>query len=194
MSEVTRILQAVNAGECGALAALADAVYCELHHMASRRMSDEQGDAGVLQTTELIHEAWLRLFPAGEASWQNRAHFFGAAAEAMRRVLGDAARHRLALRRGGDRQRFGVADYDLATREADLDLILDVDAALSDLQVIDTKVVEVVKLRYFAGLTNQEAAEVLGIGEATCQRYWAYARAWLYDRISPEQGPQSGNS
>jgi RNA polymerase sigma factor (TIGR02999 family) len=162
--------------------------------MASRRLASEQANAAALQTTELIHEAWLRLFPTGESAWQNRAHFFGAAAEAMRRVLVDAARQRRALRRGGDRKRFDLLDDDQASREANLDLVLDIDAALKDLQAIDPRVAEVVKLRYFAGLTNQETAEVLGIGEATSQRYWAYARAWLFDRISVGQNPETGTT
>jgi len=193
VSEVTQLLKAVNAGECGALAALVDAVYHELHQMASRRLASESSDVSDFQTTELIHEAWMRLFPASKSDWQSRAHFFGAAAEAIRRVLVDMARQRGSLRRGANRKRFNLFDSDHAQREADLDLVLDINAALQDLQNAEPQVAEVVKLRYFAGLTNQETAEILGIGVATSQRYWAYARAWLLERISGERNSEKGS-
>ncbi len=182
MNAITQLLQSVGRGEEGALADLVAAVYIELHQMAARRIAREHSGAAALQTTELVNETWLRLFPSGATTWENRSHFFGAAAEAMRRVLVDTARHRGALRRGGDRKMCEL-DESHAIRAIDLDLVLDVDEALTELEQIDEQVAQVVKLRYFAGLTNREAAEVLHIGEATAQRNWAYARAWLFDRI-----------
>jgi RNA polymerase sigma factor (TIGR02999 family) len=184
MHEITRLLQATGNGDAAALESLVDLVYRELRTMASRRLSGEQGRCE-LQTTELLHEAWLRLFPGGETDWQNRAHFFGAAAEAMRRVLVDLARRRQALRRGGDQPACDLP-AEVPAGTIDLDQVLDIDFALLDLAKAEPVHAELVKLRFFAGMTNQEASQVLGIGEATGQRYWAYARAWLLDRIGRE--------
>lgn len=181
MHDITRLLQATGNGDAAALESLVELVYRELRAMASRRLAGEHGPRE-LQTTELLHEAWMRLFPGGETDWRSRNHFFGAAAEAMRRVLVDMARRRQALRRGAS-QAPAALPAEVSAGTIDLDQILDVDTALAALAKTEPVHAELVKLRFFAGMTNQEASQILGIGEATGQRYWAYARAWLLDRI-----------
>jgi RNA polymerase sigma factor (TIGR02999 family) len=138
-----------------------------------------------LQPTALVHEAWLRLVGGnGQAQFQNRAHFFAAAAEAMRRILIDRARRKRAIRHGGDQQRVELQDEDVAS-PADDDQLLAVSDALDKLAIEHKVEAELVKLRYFVGMTNDEAAEVLGISPRTAKYYWTHARAWLFREITP---------
>jgi RNA polymerase sigma factor (TIGR02999 family) len=138
-----------------------------------------------LQPTALVHEAWLRLGGDEQPTWQNRAHFFGAAAEAMRRILIDNARRRRALRHGGGQERVDIDDLELAAVADNDDQLLAVHEALDKLAAQDPRKAELVKLRYFAGLTIEEAALALGISEPTAKRWWTFARTWLYQEIRP---------
>ena len=135
-----------------------------------------------LQPTALVHEAWLRLTGDGNQKWDGRAHFFGAAAEAMRRILIDRARRKRAIRHGGDQQRVDIEEVDLASANHD-DQLLAISEALDTLAVEHKLEAELVKLRYLVGMTNDEAAEVLGISPRTAKYYWTHARAWLYHHI-----------
>jgi RNA polymerase sigma factor (TIGR02999 family) len=156
-------------------------VYDELRKLAAAKMHHEA--AGMtLQPTALVHEAWLRLGGDHQPEWNNRAHFFAAAAESMRRILIDSARHRHARRHGGGLERVNVEDFELAAPCND-DEVLAVHENLESLASHDARKAELVKLRYFAGLTLEEAAAVLDISVPTAKRDWAYARAWLYDEI-----------
>jgi RNA polymerase sigma factor (TIGR02999 family) len=137
-----------------------------------------EGPSPTLQPTELVNEAWLRLAGSQGRDWKNRAHFFGAAAEAMRRILVDRARRRNRLKRGGQWDRVDVEEADIPSPMPDDDLLA-LDEALAKFAVLDARKAELVQLRYFAGLTFEEAAEVLGIAAPTAKRWWAYARAWL---------------
>ncbi len=157
-------------------------VYAELRKLAAQKMARE-APGQTLQATALVHEAWLRLGGEHQPSWENRAHFFAAAAEAMRRILIDRARRRNADRRGGQAPHVRLEDLELA-EEADDDQLLAVHEALERLAAHDASKAELVKLRFFAGLTLPEAARVLGYSEATAKRHWAYARAWLFREIS----------
>jgi RNA polymerase sigma factor (TIGR02999 family) len=188
VSEVTKILEAIQRGESSAAEQLLPLVYDELRRVAASKMAHE-ASGHTLQPTALVHEAWLRLVGNQNPVWQNRAHFFGAAAEAMRRILIDAARRKHALRHGGGHQRVNLEDVDIAAA-AEEDELLGVHEALDKLAAQDKVKAELVKLRYFVGMTIAEAAEVLGISEPTAKRYWAYARAWLYREIqeSARQG------
>jgi len=185
VSEVTNILEAIQNGDAKAAEQLLPLVYDELRRVAAGKMAHE-APGHTLQPTALVHEAWLRMAGDQEPKWQNRAHFFGAAAEAMRRILIDNARRKRALRHGGGQQRVDVEQADLAATAEEDDQLLAVHEALDALAAQDKVKAELVKLRYFVGLTIPEAAEVLGIAEPTAKRYWAYARAWLYREI---QGP-----
>jgi RNA polymerase sigma factor (TIGR02999 family) len=138
-----------------------------------------------LQPTALVHEAWLRLGGDEQPTWQNRAHFLGAAAEAMRRILIDNARRRRALRHGGGQERVDIDDLELAAVVDNDDQLLAVHEALDKLAAQDPRKAELVKLRYFAGLTIEEAALALGISEPTAKRWWTFARTWLYQEIRP---------
>jgi RNA polymerase sigma factor (TIGR02999 family) len=183
MSDVTRILSAIEQGDPSAADQLLPLVYDELRNLAAQRLAQER-PGQTLQATALVHEAYLRLVDAEKAQhWNSRGHFFAAAAEAMRRILLENARRKKALRRGGDRQRL---DLDLAEPEAPQlsDDLLALDAALEKLAEKDHRQAELVKLRYFAGLTMEQTAETLGISLATANRWWNYARAWLHQEIS----------
>lgn len=158
-------------------------LYEELRRLAAAKLAREAAGQ-TLQPTALVHEAWLRLGGAEQHTWQNRAHFFSAAAEAMRRILIDRARSRLALRHGGGQQRVNFSDLDLAAA-ADDDRILAVDEALEKLALVEPDKAQLVKLRYFSGLTLGEAGQALGISEPTAKRWWAYARAWLLNELTP---------
>lgn len=182
MNDVTRILQAIEHGEVGAADELLPLVYDQLRREAQRRMAGERSDH-TLQATALVHEAYLRLLGSEKIPWQNRAHFFAAAAEAMRRILIDHARHKKAARHGGGRGRVDLDDADLASEAPSTDIIA-LDEALTKLATEDGIKADLVKLRYFAGLTAEQAGEMLGISRATADRYWAYARAWLYHEIT----------
>jgi len=188
VSEVTKILEAIHRGEQKAAEELFPVVYEELRRVAASKMAHEAAGQ-TLQPTALVHEAWLRLAGHESPRWENRAHFFGAAAEAMRRILIDNARRKRALRHGGGQQRIQLDDVDLAAAAED-DQLLAVHEALDKLAAQDKIKAELVKLRYFVGMTNVESAEVLGISEPTAKRYWAYARAWLYREITTDS-PQA---
>ncbi len=182
MSEVTRVLEAIARGESAAARDLLPLVYAELRRLAACKMAQEP-PGQTLQATALVHEAWLRL--AGNDSgplWQSRAHFFGAAAEAMRRILIDSARRKHALRHGGGQERVDLETAQIAAPSSDEEL-LEVHEALERFARADPAKAELVKLRYFVGLTIPEAAEALGISEPTAKRWWTYARAWLYREI-----------
>ncbi len=157
-------------------------VYDELRRIAAAKMAGEPGGQ-TLQPTALVHEAWLRLGGDEQPTWQNRAPFFGAAAEAMRRILIDRARRRHAVRHGGGQERLDVDDLELPAPSENDGELLAVHEALDQLAQIDAPKAELVKLRYFAGLTIDEAALTLGISPPTAKRWWAFARAWLYQEI-----------
>ena len=187
MSDITRILDQVQHGDPKAAAELLPLVYDELRRVAAARMAN--GAPGhTLQPTALVHEAWLRLVGHdGDAQFQNRTHFFAAAAEAMRHILIDHARRKQALRHGGGQQRVDADDLEIAA-PADDDELLAVNDALDRLAQADPAKAELVKLRYFVGLTIEEAAAALAISEATAKRRWALAKAWLFNEIrSPRQ-------
>jgi RNA polymerase sigma factor (TIGR02999 family) len=182
MNDVTRILSAIEQGDPHAAGQLLPLVYDELRKLAAQKLAQEK-PGQTLQATALVHEAYLRLVGNGaEPHWNSRGHFFAAAAEAMRRILVEKARQRGRLKRGGDRQRLDLDAVQLSVQEVSDDLLA-LDEALADLTQEHPEKAELVKLRYFAGLTLTEAAQVLGIGTSTADRYWTYARAWLYRRI-----------
>ena len=179
-AEITLLLAAVGRGETDATAALLAAVYAELRRMAAVQMVRERS-GHTLQPTALVHEAWLRL--GGEnQSWQTRAQFFGAAAEAMRRILIESARRKKAVRHGGGLERVNVGEVEIAAEAKDEELLA-VHEALDKLAAHDPRKAELVKLRYFVGLSLEEAAEVLKISLATAGRDWTFARGWLYQEI-----------
>jgi len=181
MSDVTLLLDAAAAGDRKAAADLLPLVYDELRKLAAARMTHEAPDH-TLQPTALVHEAYLRLIgPADEVRWHNRGHFFAAAAEAMRRILVENARRKKAAKHGGGLQRLD-ATLAIAAPEVDEDLVA-IDEALDRLAALDPVKAELVKLRYFAGLTIEEAAQALGISAATAKRYWTYSRVWLYQQV-----------
>src|SRR5438093_383420 len=180
MNDLTRLLNSIELGDTTASGELQRLVYEELHKLAAQKMACES-PGQTLQATALVHEAWLRLGGAEQPTWQNRAHFFGAAAEAMRRILIDSARRKKAARHGGHLERVTASAMDIAA-DAD-DRLLAIHEALERLAAHGALKAELVKLRYFVGLTIVQAAQVLGISEATAKRYWTYARAWLYREI-----------
>ena len=178
MAEVTRLLDAAAAGDRVAAADLLPLVYDELRKLAAMRLAAELPDQ-TLQPTALVHEAYIRLVgPDDGARWDNRGHFFAAAAEAMRRILVDAARRKAALKHGGDLARLELEPNLAAAREPREDLVA-LDEALDRLAAEDPLKADLVKLRYFAGLSLAEAAAALGLSERTAGRHWAFARAWL---------------
>jgi RNA polymerase sigma factor (TIGR02999 family) len=181
LSDVTRILEALSRGKPTATNDLHPLVYQELRKLAAHKMAG-QAPGHTLQPTALVHEAWLRLAGNQPARFAGRAHFFAAAAEAMRHILIDSARRKRAARHGGGQVRVNVDDVELAF-VADDDELLAVHEALDKLAAEDPKKAELAKLRYFVGLTFEEAADVLGISVATDKRHWAYARAFLFEEI-----------
>ena len=185
MSEVTHILSAIERGDPSASERLLPLVYDELRQLAAAKLA--HGNPGqTLQATALVHEAYLRLVDVEQAQhWDSRGHFFAAAAEAMRRILVDKARARRRLKRGGDRQRVDLDELELAI-EGPSDDLLALDEALTKLAAKHPDKAELVKLRYFAGLSVDEAARALGISPATADRYWTFARAWLYRAVAAE--------
>lgn len=178
MSELTVILQRANQGDPQAANELLPLVYEELRKLAAAKMAREN-PGQTLQATALVHEAWLRLGGDDQPDWQNRAHFFAAAAEAMRRILIDNARRKNYLRHGGGVERVNIEGLELAAQMDDAQL-LGLHEALDQLARHDAEKAELVKLRFFAGLTNEQVAKVLGVSEPTVKRHWAYARAWLF--------------
>jgi RNA polymerase sigma factor (TIGR02999 family) len=182
MSEITFMLNAVTQGKKQAAEELLPLVYEELYRLAAVRMSNEAA-GHTLQPTALVNEAWLHLVRRGIHSWRNRGHFFGAAAIAMRRILIDKARRKSRIKHGGGRIRLDMCSLDLAATTPD-DNVLLIDDALDQLDKIDAEQARIVEMKFFGGLTNQEVAETLGLGERTVERQWACAKARLFQLIS----------
>ena len=178
MSDVTQILTAVRAGDDAAATRLFELVYAELRQVAAQKMSHESA-GHTLQPTALVHEAWLRLGADAQPHWQNRAHFFAAAAEAMRRILVERARRKLAQRRGAGAEHVELDGLQIAG-PVDDEQLLALNDALDRFAAVDAPKAELVKLRYFVGLTTEQAAKVMNISEPTAKRWWAYAKAWLF--------------
>ena len=181
MSDLTQILERVEQGDAKAADELLPLVYDELRKLAAHNMAQEAaGDT--LQPTALVHEAWLRLVGAPNQDWNSRNHFFMAAAQAMRRILIERARQKSRLKRGGDQQRVPLEELDLATN-ADSETLLLVEEAMERLAQADPVKAKLIELRFFTGLSLEEAAQVLAVSTPTAKRYWAYARAWLFQEI-----------
>ena len=185
MSDVTRILDRVQQGDPKAAEELLPLVYDELRRIAAAKMAREAASQ-TLQPTALVHEAWLRLGGDAQPNWENRAHFFTAAAEAMRRILIDRARAKGRERRGGEWHRVDFEHVTIAIDDAD-DTVLAVHEALDKLAAQDARKAEIVKLRYFVGMNHQEIADALGIAEPTVRRDWAFARSWLYAELKSQR-------
>ncbi len=185
MSEATRMLQGMERGEPHAAEELLSLVYDELRHLAAQKLSQEK-PGQTLQATALVHEAWLRLVVSerggAEAKWSGPCHFFGAAAEAMRRILVENARRKQSPKYGGHLRRVDARRLDLACPLPD-EQLLAVDEALDRLAAVNTRAADVVKLRFFAGLTEAQVAKELAVSVATVERTWAFARAWLFNEI-----------
>lgn len=184
MNEVTRILEAIERGEPQAAEALLPLVYEELRRLAAAKMAREHA-SHTLQPTALVHEAWLRLSGSENQQWHNRGHFFAAAAEAMRRILIERARRRQRIRHGGGQERVEFDEEQIEASAGD-DRLLQIHEALDRLAAKDAVKAEVVKMRFFVGMTDREIAEVLGVTERTVERHWAYAKAWLFRSIQDE--------
>ncbi len=188
MSDVTQVLQQIEAGDPSAAEHLLPLVYDELRKLAAARLAHEQ-PGQTIQATALVHEAYLRLVDVERAQhWNSRGHFFGAAAEAMRRILINRARDRQRLKRGGTMRRIDLDRIELALATPDEDLLA-LDEALERLAAEHQACADLVKLRFFAGLSNKDAAAALGISTSTADRYWAYARAWLFEALRPDDPP-----
>ena len=181
MNDITLVLQAIRNGDGHAAEELLPLVYNELRKLAASRMANEAAGQ-TLQATALVHEAWLRLVHSNAQSWENRAHFFGAAAEAMRRILVENARRKSRLKRGAGQARLDIEGLDLEATTPD-DKVLLMDEALELLKAEDPEKERIVVLKFFGGLTNQEVAENMGVTERTVERQWAYAKAWLFQKI-----------
>jgi RNA polymerase sigma factor (TIGR02999 family) len=192
MNDITRILSAIEVGDSKASEELLQLVYDELRRVAARQLARER-PGQTLQATALVHEAFVRLVQ-GELpqAWNGRRHFFAAAAEAMRRILVERARRKQRLRHGGGRQRIDLEEVDLAFEDPHED-ILALDEALVQFAAVEPLKAELVKLRFFAGMEEQEAADVLGISRATAARHWAFARAWLFDRLRDRSESPGGS-
>jgi len=187
MSDVTRILSAIQNGDPQAAEQLLPLVYDELRKLAAQRMAQE-APGQTLQATALVHEAYLRLVGAEKVQrWDSRGHFFAAAAEAMRRILLNRARDKKRAKRGGERRRVDLDQIEIALDTDDEQLIA-LDEALTQFAVEDPDAARLVNVRFFAGLTQKDAAVSLGLAPRTAERQWAYARAWLYARLRPDDG------
>jgi len=183
MSKVTRILSRINQGDAQAAGELLPLVYAELRQLAAMRMAKESPQQ-TLQPTALVHEAYLRLLKGNEElEWDNRGHFFAAAAEAMRRILIENARRKKSEKHGGKMARNPISENDASIDDRDVDGLLALDEAMTRLAVEEPTLAQLVQLRYFAGLTVEQAAEALGVSPRTAKRNWAYARAWLRREI-----------
>jgi RNA polymerase sigma factor (TIGR02999 family) len=182
VNKITVILNRIEQGDAQAADTLLPLVYEELRKLAAQKMAREN-PGRTLQATALVHEAWLRLGGENQPAWENRGHFFAAAAEAMRRILIDNARRKKCLRHGSGMDRVNLDDLDLAASMDD-EQLLALNEALDHLTEHDAEKSQVVKLRFFTGLTNKEAAQVMGISEPTVKRHWAYARAWLFREMN----------
>ena len=185
MSEVTRILTAIEDGDAHAAEELLPLVYEELRKLANARMASEP-PGQTLQPTALVHEAWLKLMGSGRDQWKNSRQFIAAAAEAMRRIMVDRARRKAAQKHGGQQMRIDREATDLALPATNENFLL-VNEALNQLSEEDAQTAEIVKLRYFIGLTTKETAEALGESIDTVKRQWSYARAWLFRHIQGHQ-------
>jgi RNA polymerase sigma factor (TIGR02999 family) len=186
MNEVTRILSAIEQGDPRAAGELLPLVYGELRRLAKQRLAREK-PGQTLQATALVHEAYLRLVgDAGSRGWDSRGHFFAAAAEAMRRILVDNARRKRAEKRGGQLERHAVDDIDIAAPAPSEDLLA-LDEALARLEAKDPVKAQLVKLRFFAELSEEEAAQALGISRTTAHRHWRYARVWLLNELGGDE-------
>ena len=179
MSQVTRILESIESGDAKAAEELLPLVYQELRRLAAAKMAME-APGHTLQATALVHEAWMRLVGSGDQPrFENRAHFFGAAAEAMRRILVESARRKQRLKRGGRAEKVNIDELEIPLPMPDEELLA-LDEALARLATVDARAAEVVKLCFFVGLTQEQAAHELGISVSTAERLWAFARAWLF--------------
>ena len=185
MDQITHVLEAIRKGDSNASDALLQLVYEELRHLARLRMAGEAA-GHTLQPTALVHEAWLRLTQAGDRNWKNRAYFFAAAAQAMRRILVDHARRKARLKHGGGQQRMELEELSVAAPTPDEKILL-VNEALEQLEAENPERARIVVLKYFSGLTNREVAEALGIGERTVDRHWVCAKSWLFRKIQTQK-------
>ena len=184
MEDVTYLIQAMEQGDPHAVEELLPLVYEELRILAAQKLSNES-PGQTLQATALVHEAYLRLVNQDQQDWSHRGHFFAAAAEAMRRILIENARRKQSLRRGGRRKKMRLTKLQLESADiSDPDILLELNEALEKLSQQDKLKADLVKLRFFAGLTLAQAAQALGISSATADRYWSFARSWLYVEIS----------
>ena len=191
MSDVTRILSKIESGDQQASEELLPLVYDELRKLAAARMANERVDH-TLSATALVHEAYVRLVDTDKVQgWNSRGHFFGAAGEAMRRILVDSARRKQQLKAGGRRQREDLVEEDLVGNPASLDQVLEVSDALEKLDSTDPKSAELVRLRFFAGLSMPEISEILGRPLRTLEREWTYAKMWLWNELSATDTPAS---
>jgi RNA polymerase sigma factor (TIGR02999 family) len=191
MSEATRILSAIERGDPHAAEQLLPLVYDELRKLAAQKMAQE-APGQTLQATALVHDAYLRLVDVDQAQqWNSRGHFFAAAAEAMRRILIDRAREKLALKRGGDRKRVRLEEVDPPAGTPPEDLLA-LDEALEQLTRLDPTAGQLVKLRYFAGLSVEQAAATVNLSTATAYRHWTFARAWLHSRVAGRPTDSAG--
>jgi RNA polymerase sigma factor (TIGR02999 family) len=181
VSDLTQILERAQQGDPKAAEELLPLVYEQLRRLAAHNLAQEAA-GNTLQPTALVHEAWLRLVGAPEQDWNSRNHFFMAAAQAMRRILIERARQKSRLKRGGDQQRVPLEELELATN-ADSETLLLIEEAMERLAKADPVKARLVELRFFTGLSLEEAAQVLGVSTPTAKRYWAYARAWLFQEL-----------
>lgn len=190
MNDVTRILCEIEQGDPSAAEQLLPLVYDELRKLAAAKLAQEK-PGQTLQATALVHEAYIRLVDAEKAQhWNSRGHFFGAAAEAMRRILVNRARDKGRLKRGGDFQRIDLEKIELAADAPD-EHLLAIDDAIEALETESPECVQVVKVRFFAGLSIEETAAAMGISPSTAKRHWAYARAWLFDALHDDDSPSN---
>jgi RNA polymerase sigma factor (TIGR02999 family) len=179
VSDATQLLNAIHAGDPQAAEQLLPLVYDNLRRLAAGKLAREK-EGQTLQATALVHEAWMRLVGDGKGvAWNGRGHFFGAAAEAMRRILVERARHKGRVRHGGQLERVDLSHVTVATEDND-ETVLAIHESLEKLAAISQQQAEIVKLRYFAGMEHAEIAELLGVSEPTVRRHWAFARSWLY--------------
>ena len=189
MSKLAKIVEANSGGQPHSVGVL-PLVYDELRQLAARKMARESGTQ-TLQPTALVHEAWLRLGGEEQPTWENRTHFYCAAAEAMRRILIDRARRKQAIRHGGGQERCDIDEVQIAAPEQD-DELLTVNEVLDRFAAQEPRKAELVKLRYFVGMGLKEAGQVLGISEPTAVRWWTYSKTWLYQAIREMRGPAKG--
>ena len=191
MNEVTRILSAINRGDPRAPEQLLPLVYDELRKLAAQKLAQEK-PGQTLEATALVHEAYVRLVDTDQVPhWNSRGHFFAAAAEAMRRILVDQARNKMSRKRGGGLERLPLEEVDIGVPQPAVDLLA-VNDALAKFESIDKAAANLVKLRYYAGLTLPQAAEALGISSSTADRQWAYARAWLHAELRENDAESAG--